>query len=224
MSNSRFAQHKPYFNKDGKRVPGTTTISGILDKSRFLVPWANKLGLQGIESSKYVDEKAKAGTYAHALILHHLKNEAAPPDPKEFTGHEIEQAENSFLKYLEWEKRHVVEALLCEEPFVSEEHQFGGTIDFYGLVDHRLTLLDFKTSKDIYEEHWLQVGGGYGILLQENERPFEEVRILQIGRDETEGFNEQYRASDDMTILAARDIFILCRKIYELQKNLRKGV
>jgi hypothetical protein len=217
MSNDRFKQHTPYYNKAGKRVPGTTTISGILDK-RFLVKWANQMGLKGIDTEKYVDEKAKAGSLAHAMILCHV--EGTKPDLKEYTGYEVDQAKNSFLKYLEWEKRHVIEHILSEKQLISEMFQFGGTIDRYCKVDGRLTLLDFKTCKAIYDEHWLQVGGGYGILLDENEMPYQEVRILQIGRDENEGFSEQYRSWDDLA--TEREIFKLCRQIYELQKKLNR--
>lgn len=219
MSDTHLRQHTPYYNKAGKRVPGTTTISGILDKSRFLVPWANKLGLQGIDSRKCVDEKANAGTCAHLMILCHVEHREQ--DLRSFTQFEIDQAENSFLKYLDWEKRHAVEAIASEKQIVSEEYQFGGTIDSYCKVDGRLTLLDFKTCKAIYDEHWLQVGGGYGILLEEAGLPYEEVRILQVGRDATEGFSEQYRPYADLA--PEREIFKLCRKIYELQKQTRRN-
>lgn len=215
MSLARFKAHTIYKNAAGKRVPGTTTISGVLDKSRFLVPWANNLGLQGIDSSKYVDEKARAGTLAHAMCINHLLKEAAPQE--DYTKHEIDQAENSFLKFLPWTDRHKIEVILAEKPLVSEEHQYGGTMDIYGFLDGEPTLIDLKTSKAIYPEHWIQVAG-YSIILEELGYPLNECRILQIGRDESEGFREEIRS--DLT--AEREIFLHCRKIYELQKQVNK--
>ena len=53
----RSKQHGPYLLKDKTRVPGVTTITGILDKPA-LKTWANKIGLQGIEIKKYVDSLA----------------------------------------------------------------------------------------------------------------------------------------------------------------------
>lgn len=207
--------HTRYFNQAGKRVPGTTTISGLLDKSRFLVPWANRLGLQGIDSSKYVDEKAAAGSLAHAMVLDHLKGEE--PDLKAYTQYQIDQAENSFLKYLAWEQQHDIEVMFCEEPMVSEQYQFGGTMDLHARVDDRPELVDFKTGKGIYQDHWIQVGGGYAIIMKELGYDFEAVRILQIGRDESEGFNEYIRTDTSVE----QEIFLHLRQIYELQKQLR---
>jgi len=53
----RSRAHITYKLADGVPVPGVTTILSVLNKPA-LVKWANNLGLQGIDSSKYVDEKA----------------------------------------------------------------------------------------------------------------------------------------------------------------------
>lgn len=212
---NRHTAHTIYRNAAGKRVPGTTTISGVLDKSRYLVPWANKLGQEGIDSEKYVDEKARAGTLAHAMCLAELGGE--PPVLADYTTHEISQAENSYLKFLDWMKRHRIGTMMVERPLVSEVHQFGGTIDLLCVLDDVTTLLDIKTSKAIYDEHWIQVAG-YGLILTELGYDIGEARILQIGRDETEGFSEEARPS----LTTEAEIFIHCRAIYELQKKARK--
>ena len=56
--------HTRYYTTDGTLVPGSTTITGLLNKPA-LVKWANNLGLQGIDSSKYVDKAARVGTLIH---------------------------------------------------------------------------------------------------------------------------------------------------------------
>ena len=50
--------HTRYYLQDGTLVPGATTVTGLLNKPA-LVKWANNLGLQGIDSSKYVDKAAR---------------------------------------------------------------------------------------------------------------------------------------------------------------------
>jgi hypothetical protein len=72
----------------------------------------------------------------------------------------------------------------------SEKYGYGGTIDFYGLIDRLWTLKDYKTAKAIWPEHLYQVAA-YRQLLEENGHKVEAVGILQIGRDETEGFSER---------------------------------
>ena len=56
---------------DKSIVPGVTTILNVLSKPA-LVPWANKLGLQGIEVGKYVDALGEIGTLAHLMVENYL--------------------------------------------------------------------------------------------------------------------------------------------------------
>lgn len=206
----RSKTHTRYYNKDGALVPGVTTILGVLNKPA-LVPWANGLGLQGINVREYVDVLATIGTIGHDLICCHNKRV-----PFEANGHPaelIDKAENCFLSYLAWEKQHDVEPILCESALVSEAYGFGGTVDMFANVDGVPTIVDYKTGKAIYPEHIYQVSA-YRKLLEENGYDVEAVRILQIGRDETEGFSE--RVVDD----TARqwELFTHCLAIYRLQK------
>ena len=64
--------HTRYNLKDGTRVPGATTIGGILDKFG-LVPAAVKLTRAGMDYKKVWEEKAEIGTLTHSMILAHLK-------------------------------------------------------------------------------------------------------------------------------------------------------
>ena len=67
----RAKAHTIYKLANGKRVPGVTTVLGIINKPA-LVKWANNLGLQGIDSTTYVDGTAKIGTLAHEMIQEYL--------------------------------------------------------------------------------------------------------------------------------------------------------
>lgn len=210
---SRFAAHpRPRF-ADGTTGPSVTGVLGELAKPALYI-WNNKMGLKGIDTRKYVDEKAKAGTLAHAMILADLAN--IHPDWKEYEPYVIDQAENSFLKWLDWKKRHTIEPILTEKPLVSEKYRYGGIIDCYAKVDGCPTLVDFKTSKAIYDEMWYQVAA-YKQMLEEDGRPVLECRILQIGRDETEGFNEQMR--HDLTLQF--EIFQHALGIYYAKRKLK---
>jgi hypothetical protein len=203
--------HTRYKLKNGLLVPGVTTVLGVMNKPA-LVPWANKLGLQGIEVGKYVDVLAEIGTIAHEMILCHVKNEKfntdnIPPDL-------IDKAENSFLSYLEWEKGHKVEPIECEVPLVSEIHKYGGCLDFYGRIDGVLTLKDYKSGKAIWPEHLYQVAA-YKELAIENDMPVEAVGILQIGRAEDEGFSEKVIGDTKIEW----QIFWHCLQLYRLRKG-----
>ena len=180
--------HTRYKTSDGQIVPGASTITGLLNKP-MLVKWANNLGLQGIDSSKYTDKAASIGTLIHYLVECHITKKK--PDLSDYAPSEIEIANVGLKKYLDWESKHTIEPIFNEEQFVSNEYKYGGTADFYCILDGKYTLIDFKSCKAIYSEHFCQVSG-YGNLLRENKHLVEQILILRVGRDETEGFEEKY--------------------------------
>lgn len=205
--------HRRYKLADGKTiVPGATTITGLLNKPQ-LVKWANDLGLEGLDSSKYTDEAAKTGTLAHAMIQANLQNEEIDRD--EYSPIQMDLAENAVLSFFEWKSRHTIEPIFCEVPFVSEKNRYGGTIDCYCKLDGKPTLLDFKTGKAVYQEYFVQLAA-YAELLREAGHPVEECRILRVGRDETEGFEER-SVSDTRKWF---DIFQNLLNVYYLKKDL----
>lgn len=207
----RSKTHTRYKLKDGTLVPGVTTVLGVLAKPA-LIPWANGLGLNGINVREYVDVLALVGTIGHDMICCHNKGVKFEPGdhPKDL----IDKAENCFLSYLSWEKQHKVEPILCEAALVSEEFGFGGTVDMFANVDGIPTIVDYKTGKAIYPEHVYQVSA-YRHLLQINFYEVNAVRILQIGRSEDEGFSEKVVTDTSREW----ELFKHALTIYRLQKK-----
>jgi len=187
--------HTRYYLRDNTLVPGVTTITKLIVNKDALINWAYQCGLKGIDPAKYRDEKSDAGSLAHAMILAHLKGEEV--DTTEYSQHVIDLAENSFLSYLEWEKGHKIEVIFAEEPLVSEKYRYGGTPDLFCNLDGIPTLVDYKTGKDIYDEHYLQVAA-YKQLLIENKIGFpERCMIINIPRTEDERFRVEFVADTE---------------------------
>jgi len=205
--------HITYKLEDGTKVPGVTTVLGILNKPALVI-WANRLGLQGIDSSRYRDEMADIGTLAHQMILDYFKGEKT--DTGEYSKSQIELAENCLLSFWNWEKGHKIEVIMAESPLISKEYGYGGTIDCFCKLDGQPTLLDFKTGKAIYPEFFYQLAA-YEHLLAEAGQLIEVTRILRIGRDEDEGFEERSVGKLDKQF----EVFKHCLGIYNLQKELK---
>jgi hypothetical protein len=205
--------HTVYKTKDGVRVPGVTTVLGILNKPA-LIHWAWNLGIEGIDYKKFRDDKADIGTLAHDMAMCHLKGEEV--NTTGYTEKQIDLAETCFLKYLEWESQHKIEPILLETPLVSEKYRYGGTMDNYCLLDGIPTLVDYKTSKAIYSEMFYQLGG-YGNLLIENNYPVERHMILRLGRNEEEGFEVKER----IDLGLETNIFLKLTEVYHLQRELK---
>jgi len=208
----KYKAHTRYELKSGTYIPGTTTITGLENKP-FLVPWANKLGLEGISSSKYVDEMASIGTLAHYLVECQLTN--TKPDITDYTPNQLKAAEAPVKKFNNWLDKQKFELIASELKLVSEKHTFGGTIDLYCKLNGKLTLIDLKTSKSCYPEHFTQVSA-YEQLLIENVHPVDDVRILRIGRDPSEGFDDLSVTKRPLRwkkFLNLRDIYFLNKEI-----------
>jgi len=209
--------HTIYKTKKGKRVPGVTTITGVMDKPA-LKYWANTIGLQGIEVKSYVDELAEIGTLAHYMIGCHCKD--TKPNLDDYSKNQIDLAENSYIKWMEWQEQTGFIPTKNELQLVSEEHLFGGTIDLIGTIKDKVVLVDIKTSKGVYGEHKTQVAGGYKILTDENGFNVEEVIITRVGRNENEGFEQINISTEECALHQKR--FKICKELYEVNKEINK--
>lgn len=204
---------------DGKRVPGVTTILGVINKPA-LVKWANNLGLQGIDSTKYVDETATIGTLAHCMIQEELGGE--PWDRAAYNAAQVDLAENALLKYYEWRKQtgSTMETIFIEKPLVSNIFNCGGTIDWYGNINGEPWLVDIKTSNGLWPEHVYQVSA-YREMLEENGYPVAGVRLLRVGRTEDEGFEDHIIGEPELR--AGLAVFTAAARLYSAQNEYTKA-
>jgi hypothetical protein len=211
---TRAKAHTRYYTSDGELVVGVTTVCGLLAKPQ-LIKWANNLGLQGIDSTKYVDASATVGTLIHYLVECHIKGEN--PDLSEYSQADQELGQVGFNKFLEWEKEHKVEYIASELSLVSDKNKFGGTIDCIAKVDGELTLIDFKSGSGIYKEYYVQTSA-YKELAKEKGYKVKRIMILNIGRNENETFKVE-----SITSQASKyyKIFKALKQIYYIKKELK---
>jgi len=212
---SKTKAHIRYKLAGGSIVPGVTTVLGLLAKPA-LVPWANRMGLQGIDTNKYVDDKAAIGTLGHAMITDRLMK--VTTDTSDYSKNQIDLAENSVLSFWEWEKDHrIEEVLFCERPLVSEIHRFGGTLDIYAAVNGQKEIVDLKTGSGIYPEHIFQVAT-LKVLLEENGFPVAATRVVNIPRAESEAFAERVVSETENRV--GWEIFKNLLSVYYLKKEM----
>jgi len=213
MAGSKFAVHTRYRNKAGAIVPGVTTVIALLAKPA-LIPWAHKLGLQGLDMNKVRDNAADIGTLTHYLcecILTGVK-----PDVSEYKPSDLEIAQACADSYGTWWKKSGLKLVHCEHGIVSEKWQFGGTIDLIATdKEGRYYLLDLKTSKGIYDEYKIQLSTykeGWEEL--NPKKPIYKVIVVHIDKETADLSLHQF--SDDLKNFF--EIFKHLRAIYVLQK------
>lgn len=208
-----------YKNKDGKRIPGVTTVIGgqLGWNKEVLNRWANKEGLAGRELYKTLNHAADIGTLAHAMVEHHIKNTSYEELLKDYTQAQIDKAENGYLGFMEWEKAHNPVYVSSELKVVSEAYQFGGTLDGMCKFGDELTLLDLKTSKAVYVDHKIQLAAYREAYQEQTGEKISKCVVLQINK-ETGDFS--YHSVDNETLDKCFVVFRHCRALYDLKKEL----
>jgi len=182
--------HPAYFNEEGTLVPSVTTILKILNKPALL-GWANYLGFKRMKVDDVLETSAHIGTMVHHLIQCELMNMYTI---KIYGSTYCKLAiTQMYSNYLIWRTTHYdMKPIFMEKSFSNKT--FGGTADFYGLVNGKLTIVDFKTSKKIYMSMFIQLAG-YIILLERAGHEIEQVMILLVNE---KGVEEKIIAREDM--------------------------
>ena len=86
--------HTRYFNCNGDRLPGVTTVLGVLDKPALMY-WAWQCGMNGQDFRKVRDTAASIGTIAHLMVMCHLSGKT--PDLSIYSQADIDIADSTVL-------------------------------------------------------------------------------------------------------------------------------
>lgn len=168
--------HKNY-TLNGIEYPSVTNILKILNKSS-LVDWANFMGFKRMKVKDILHESSAVGTYVHYLAQCKVMNmEYVKYDTR--NRKRLMEVGMRYHSFLEFYEKNEMSADFMERSFISEKMKFAGTMDFYGKLNGKITLLDFKTSKGFYDSMFIQLAG-YNLLLKENNLPVENYAILLI--------------------------------------------
>lgn len=207
--------HKRYRTGDNQIVVGVTTVVGQIAKPA-LISWANRLGLDGTDSAKFIDDTAETGTLAHSIITDVLQG--METDFSNYDQVQQDAARWCVRSWDAWKSGKEIKPILIEESLLSERYRYGGTMDIFCELDGIKTLIDLKSTNDLWPEHYIQVSG-YRQLLQENGHKVDAVRILNIPRSKTAIFREAVLSTE---ILDKNfEIFTSLLRIYEIRKELK---
>jgi hypothetical protein len=212
---------QPYY-VDKVRVPSVTTILSRFKESKALIYWAWDQGRQGLDCRDTSKKACDAGTLCHAMIEANIRAHPMPsladiPKPTR------EAAYHAFKAFMEWKARVKLRILETELSLVSNKYKFGGTLDAM-IVQEKLILGDWKTSKGIYTDMLIQVAGGYSLLWEENypDQKLEGIEILRISKPAEDGdpvsFADHFWGPE--VIPMAQKQFLLFREAYDRDKKL----
>ncbi len=131
---------------------------------------------------KLLDEAGNLGSEAHALIqaatLRLLNLDAgAPLEPRP-------EALRAFALWREWFTASGITPVRAEQAVWDCDNDFAGTIDLIGIRNGKYGVIDYKTSKGIYESHHMQVAAY--CVAGRNWVPIEWAEIVRLPKSVTD--------------------------------------
>jgi len=130
------------------------------------------------EKNRTADVGTVVHDYAEAFGLAKINGDPIPDVP-EITS---EQMFNGIEAFLTWVKNNEVEFIEAEKLVYSKKHGYVGTLDLLAKVNGKLTLIDYKTGKYVYDEHYYQVAG-YKMAWEEEHGKVQKALILHFDRE-----------------------------------------
>ena len=193
------------YKKDGLEFPSVTEIIGdATDKSGALTQWAANMTVKYIREYALCDddyghyemsdemlddarsnflnvskEALSVGSIVHDHIEKYLKN--GDESYMDLEG----DAFNAFTAFVEWTEKNEIKPVKLEHVIYSD--YWAGMLDFLGMYNGKLYVIDWKTSKAFYPEMRYQVAAYRSVAKME---PFEVegCGILRLDKETGEPF------------------------------------
>jgi len=202
-----YRDDKHLYTVDKKVVYSVTGITSILSKPA-LVNWAVKLTKDKLKELQeelgwkefaetfpemlltagrehYVASKVATslGTRVHDMAERWLtKNSDHTKLMQEMLKTESEEERLSYTALLQFFNEHAFKPTSLERKCFSIKDQYAGTVDYYGEIDGKLTVMDYKTSKAVYEGYPLQATAYASALVEEGYK-VDQTMITRVGKD-----------------------------------------
>lgn len=170
-----FYPNSHQYKIDKKNVPSVTSITGLIDKSRPLLIWAERLSRESLtknigkkltaeiieeavtQHSKIKKEAADAGTMVHDYAESYIKARINGEPIPEVSDKLPQEAINGILAFLKWNSENQIIYFESERLIYSKQFGYCGKVDGIAEVNGEMTVIDFKTGNAIYPEMWIQV-------------------------------------------------------------------
>ena len=210
-----------YLNAAGVAVPSTTTIINKYKDMGGLMHFAWSEGRAGRGLNESRDRAGDVGSMLHGQIDAFLKDELWGL-PVDANPDDAQIAVRLFAVFREWWAHNKIEVVATEVSLVSEDYQYGGTIDLVGYCPRfGLIIMDWKTSSAYYQEMLLQMAA-YGHLWQECKQQVIARATLALF-SKTDSKIKFYPVTEKQLDFALNK-FLLLRECYDMEAAIAKSV
>jgi len=223
-----------------------TAVTGIIDKSRFLIPWAVGLAgtflkqfIENSQSNQYAaeellpvidealkqhtikkEEAASIGDLVHAWAEAFAKSQIEGTPMPEIADDLDERVINGITAFLDWGKLPRGQIHSQRKNGLFAKVRLCRHADAVAKFNGRLLLLDYKTGKAIYNEHLYQVAGYRGAYEEEHGN-LDGAMILHFDK-ETGNLSMRDLTDDEQS--KNYQVFLACLTVKQREKELAKYV
>ena len=217
-----------------KYIPNVTTIINQKEKSKPLMSWAASMSAKAFDQicptgmKLHFDEVKKAEAIKAIKNARYTISDTALQIGKivhdyaerRLRGEDInlpvnDQAKKGCEAFDDWLNDNAVEPEELERPVMSREHWFCGTVDFVGYINGVKTVADFKTSRGIYDEMFMQTSA-YKVALEEELGG--EIDQRAIIRFDKEGYGAEFHILPN-THQRDFEAFMACKTLFHFDKS-----
>ena len=198
------------YKVEGIKVPSVTTILGRYKNSTGLIIWSNKLGLEGKSYHAELNKAGDIGTALHELAELHIKG-----DYYELPEDSIVQ--ECFNKFKDWWSEQNYEVNFTEKSFCCRKYKYGGTAD---LVVNGDTIIDFKTSKAVYDDHLVQMSAYRYMIEEQDGIEINKGILARFGKEGSDDFEIREFSKSDLN--KGFKYFKVLREAFDLDKQVSK--
>ncbi len=226
------------YKVNDKIIYGVSSIVGIINKPALMY-WAvnqcidnlkaiweagksyDEIEINNIlETSKKIHTEKKnvsltIGTFVHQWIEKYINYKLGKnKSPKIPVNKEIV---NSIKAFLKWEKENKIKWLESERKLYSVKYEYAGTLDAEAIVNNKLSIIDFKTSNEIYDENLLQVSAYLYAREEETKQDYKNIYIVRIGKNG----ELETRKIKDKELKDCFKAFLGCLEVYKWQMKIK---
>lgn len=226
-------------------LPSVTACTGIIDKSRVLIPWAVGLAEKHLRSflengtgpftveelipiieeagrqhQIKKDQAASIGDMVHAYAEAFALAVIAKHDVPQIPDDADERVRAGINAFLNWFVANDVQFRHAEKLVYSRIYGFAGLVDSVAKVNGKLMLIDYKTSKGVYTEMRYQIAG-YRIAFEEEHGDILDGAVI-LHFDKEAGVCTPHEYTEDELTKDA-SAFLACLSLKKREKELAKA-
>jgi len=171
-----------------------------------------------LDEAKYAhtrkrDKAGDIGTMVHAYCEDWIKGK----EPAIPFNDKVRNGANAFL---DWVEKHNVKFTESERKIYSRRYRYAGTLDAEGLVDGKLSIIDFKTGSAIYPEMRFQTAAYEAARREESGLQYTRW-IIRLGKDDGEFEAKEFGDLDKdfSAFLGIFDTYKRLKVLKEQEKN-----